>query len=432
MTHDIHIRIPHVTRVEGHGNIVLDVKSGKIEELRLEIVESPRFFEVMLKGRPITEVPGITSRICGICAISHTCASLRACEATLGITPSAETIILRKVLLNAEILQSHILHLGLLVLPDFFGKGSVIELAKTEPEAVQAALRLKAAANEIAALFTGRHVHPIGMAIGGFKAWPEKKVFSKARAVLEGTQKDLDAMVSVFKTLTPPPLERATNYVSLTADKEYALYDGVIKRSIGGITKVADYKDVINEEVVRYSTAKQSKSNGKSIMVGALSRLNNNFPLISGEAKDAAKKLGMAEPSIKPFDNNTAQLIECVHTVYDSLKLLERDIPDGGPPARATNKAGRGVGAVEAPRGTLYHEYETDKDGIVVSANCIIPTAQNLANIERDIEAIVPSIIKEPQEKIALTLEMLVRAYDPCISCSTHFLDVKLIGGGNG
>ncbi|MBI5192531.1 MAG: Ni/Fe hydrogenase subunit alpha [Nitrospirae bacterium] len=427
MSHNINIH--HITRVEGHGNIVLNIKEGRIEELRLEIVESPRFFELMLIGRHISEAPHITSRICGICAISHATASLKGCEAALGITPSTAVTLLRKILVHAEILQSHILHLYLLVAPDFFNAGSVIPLARSHPDVVKRGLRLKKAANEICRILVGRHVHPISMTIGGFTKAPSKKDLSDVRRVIEDAIPDIDETVNLFAGIVAPEFSRETRYCSLKDGGEYALYGGNLYSKDVPVTDPSAYREFITEDVIEYSTAKHVKSDGKSIMVGALARLNNNYNQISAEAKEAAKRLGLTFPCTNSFMNNAAQVLECVHSLYDSLRLLDLLSAD------STNtvagdvvfKEGLGVGIVEAPRGTLYHEYGTDDKGIIRSVNCIIPTGQNLLNIENDIRAMVPAILDLPKIEIEKRLEMLVRAYDPCISCSTHFLEVKFI-----
>jgi len=428
MTHDIHLH--HITRVEGHGNLVLNIREGRIEELRLEIVESPRFFEVMLIGRHITEAPHITSRICGICAISHTTASIKACEAALRVSPSWEVGHLRKILVNAEVLQSHILHLYLLAAPDFLNAPSIIPLARSNPEVVKRGLRLKKAANEVCRIIVGRHVHPIGMTIGGFKRTPTKKDLEEVRKIFEGAIPDIEETVRFFEGLAIPQFNRKTRYCSLKDGREYALYGGILYSSDGPAMDVSQYRDFITEEVIEYSTAKHARSGGSPIMVGALARVNNNYSLLSEEAKNAAERLGLVPPCTNPFMNNIAQVVESVHCIYDSLRLLDdlldqEDIDVG---ARDISiRSGIGVGVVEAPRGTLYHEYGVDEKGIIHTVNCIIPTAQNLANIEKDIEAIVPEILGMSREEIVLRLEMLVRAYDPCISCSTHFLEVKFV-----
>ncbi|MBI5038495.1 MAG: Ni/Fe hydrogenase subunit alpha [Nitrospirae bacterium] len=441
MSHDIHLH--HITRVEGHGNIVLNIREGRIEELRLEIVESPRFFEVVVIGRHITEAPHITSRICGICAISHTSASVKACEAALGITPSDTMVLLRKILLNAETLQSHILHLYLLVAPDFFRVGSVIPLAKTHPDIVKRGLRLKKTANEICRILVGRHVHPIGMIIGGFTKMPTQKDLQEVRKVVEAAIPDMEETVRLFEGLKIPEFKRETRYCSLRDEDEYALYDGRLYSKDTPLTEVNQYREFITEEVIEYSTAKHVRSGDTSIMVGALARLNNNHAYLLPEAKEAAARLGLSPPCTNPFMNNAAQVVESVHCIYDSLRLL--DLLSSDPLSPSSNQAGTefnsvppgmaeipiraglGVGVVEAPRGTLYHEYGVDEGGMIQSVNCIIPTAQNLANIEKDIRAIVPMILGLPKEEIERTLEMLTRAYDPCISCSTHFIEVKFV-----
>ena len=435
MSHDINIK--HITRVEGHGNIVLNIREGRIEELRLEIVESPRFFEVMLIGRNILEAPPITSRICGICAISHTAASIKACEDALGIIPSENVVLLRKILLHAELLQSHILHLYLLVAPDLFGAGSVIPLAASNPDIVKRGLRLKKAANDICRVLVGRHIHPIGMVVGGFTKAPARKDLDEVRRILESMIPDMEETVRFFEENRMPEFNRPTKYCSIRDENEYALYNGLLYSKDNPLLEVQRYKEFITENVVAYSTAKHVRSGDSSIMVGALARLNNNYSNISDMAKNAAQRLGLAVSCTNPFMNNIAQVVECVHSVYDSLNIL--DVLDanlssapfnsdgkGGLPAIEPHE-GTGVGVVEAPRGSLYHEYGIDDKGIIRSANCIIPTAQNLLNIEKDIEAIVPAILDLPKEAIERRLEMLVRAYDPCISCSTHFLEVKFI-----
>ncbi|MDD5433802.1 MAG: Ni/Fe hydrogenase subunit alpha [Nitrospira sp.] len=427
MSHNINIH--HITRVEGHGNIVLNIKEGRIEELRLEIVESPRFFELMLLGRHLSEAPHITSRICGICAVSHTTASLKGCEAALGITPSTAVTILRKILVHAEILQSHILHLYLLVAPDFFNAGSVIPLAKSHPEVVKRGLRLKKAANEICRILVGRHVHPISMTIGGFTKAPSQKDLSEVRRIIEDAIPDMDETVNLFAGIASPEFNRETRYCSLKDEEEYALYGGNLYSKDVPVTEPSAYREFITENVIEYSTAKHVKSDGSSIMVGALARLNNNYAQISDEAKEAAERLGLSLPCTNPFMNNAAQVVECVHSLYDSLRLLDLLSADctGTLAGEVVFGEGHGVGVVEAPRGTLYHEYGTDDKGIIRSVNCIIPTGQNLLNIENDIRAMVPAILDLPKGDIEKRLEMLVRAYDPCISCSTHFLEVKFI-----
>ena len=262
-----------------------------------------------------------------------------------------------------------------------------------------------------------------------FTKLPSIKELDKVRHLLEETIPDMEETIRLFQSLVMPDFKRKTEYFSLSGDDEYALYDGRLSSTEGKSLETNRYKDVIIEHVVGHSTAKHVKSEQSSIMVGALARLNNNGKQLCPEARSVADEFGLKAPCYNPFMNNIAQVVETVHCIYESLSLINtivsRGIRDEKPGFHI--REGKGVGAVEVPRGTLYHEYEIDKNGILKEANCIIPTTQNLLNIEKDMESFVPDILNLPKEEIRLKLEMLVRAYDPCISCSTHFLEVILI-----
>jgi len=438
---DIDINVHHVARVEGHGNIVVNVKNGEIEKVELQIIEAPRFFEAMLKGRRYSEPPQITSRICGICAVGHTTASLRGLEDALGIEPSEQTVLLRKAVLEAEMLQSHVLHYYFLVAPDFFKFPSVIPLAASNPDIVKRALRMKKLADDIITVIGGRHPHPISMVIDGFTRIPAESELRGCIAELkESLKQDIPPTLELFASLKFPAFNRETDYVSLKHPEEYAYYDGIIYSSETGTTKHRDYKNKVKEEVVLHSSAKQAKGPFKPYMVGALARFNNNSDKLMPKAKEAAQKLGLSAPNYNPYMISVAQIVESVHNmermIYFMEELLRNGLKDesverqtiAGWSARLPEaKKCWGVGAVEVPRGILFHEYRIDEDGLITAANCIIPTGQNLANIEADMRELVPTILDKPKEEITLLLEMLVRAYDPCISCSTHMLKVDFV-----
>jgi len=426
---NINVNVDHVTRVEGHGNIVVNVKEGKIEECKWEVVEAPRFFEAFVRGRRYLEIAHITSRICGICSIGHTLASLQATEAALGVKISEQTRLLRRILIQGENLQSHVLHAYFLAAPDFVGAPSVFPLVKTHPEVVVRALRMKKLANDLCDVFGGRTVHPITPTVNGFTKLPEIKEVKDIRKQLVDASPDLEATLALFKTLKIPAFERETEYISLKSKEEYALYDGVIASTDAGTTPVANYRNWTNEYLVPHSTAKYAKNVRDSYMVGALARFNNNHDQLSPRAKKAAAELGLKTPCYNPFMNTVAQVVEVVHAVDESIRLIDEVLDKGlkEEDRRILLKAGRGVGAVDVPRGILFHDYTYDKNGICTEANCIIPTNQNHANIQKDMEALLPQILNQPPEEIRLKLEMLVRAYDPCISCSTHLLKVKFV-----
>ncbi len=430
MPNTMKIDVHHVTRVEGHGNIVVNAKNGKLEECRLDIVETPRFFEAMLRGRPYTEASHITSRICGICAVGHATASLRASENALGVQLSEQTELLRKLIFFGETLDSHVLHTYLLVAPDFFNVGSVIPLAGIAPEAVLRALRLKKLAGDLCAAIGGRHTHPIAMAVGGFTHVPTVAEIKVLRARLVEARKDIDDTVALFKTLPWPQFQRETEYVALSKPDEYAFIDGTITSTDGAKYPANDYRKVTNEHLVEHSSAKFANHKRDSYMVGALARFNINYKQLHPRAKQAADALGLKPICTNPYLNSAAQVVEMAHAVEESIKICDELIARGIQPEllpKFNGKGGAGVGACEVPRGILFHNYEIGADGNIVNANCIIPTGQNLANIEADMRKLVPEIIDQGEQKVTLALEMLVRAYDPCISCSVHFLNVKFV-----
>lgn len=425
----VRIDIHHVTRVEGHGNIVVDVANGELKQCELQITETPRFFEAMLRGRPYDQASHITSRICGICAVGHATASLRATEKALGIVPSEQTRLLRRLNFFGEILDSHILHAYMLVAPDFLNVGSVIPLAKTAPEVVHRALRMKKLSGDLCQALCGRHTHPIAMVVGGFAHYPTTAELYALRERFLAGWADVEATVELFQTLPIPLFERETEYLALHNDDVYGFIDGDVISTDGGRWPVEAYRTITNETLLPHSSAKHTRNQRDSYMVGALARFNLNHALLHSKAKAAATALGLAPLCTNPYMNTVAQVVEIAHCYAEGIDLIEallqREIA-WEEPVQPARLSGEGVGACDVPRGMLFHHYVIE-NGIITGANCIIPTNQNLANIEADMRALVPTLLHKPQPEIAHRLEMLVRAYDPCISCSTHLLDVKFV-----
>jgi sulfhydrogenase subunit alpha len=429
------VEVNHVTRVEGHGNIYVNVRNGTMERCEWNISEAPRFFEAMVVGRQWNELHHITSRICGICSIGHTLASLRATEAAMGIEISEQDLKLRKIALHAENMQSHLLHVGFLVLPDLMGVGSVIPLASSNPKELKTVLRLHRLANEMSDLLCGRTTHPQRLLPGGFSKIPTMKELSGLRERLKASVPDLQATAELFKSRTSklPNFVRETEFIALTKPDEYAFYDGKIGSTDTDAAPASEYLSFTNEYIVPQSTAKRAKHVRDSYMVGALARLNINYNLLSPLAKKVAEMFDLKPVCHNPFMNSIAQLVEVVHCVEDSIRLINeleaaglQSQPDYNCP-EVKVKAGRGVGAVEVPRGILFHDYTYNEKGVCTKANCVIPTNQNHGNIELDMKALVPKIMSKTPKEIELNLEMLVRAYDPCISCSTHCVKVHFV-----
>jgi len=436
---NVQINVEYLTRVEGHGNIVVNVKEGKLEKCQLDIVESPRFFEGMIRGRSIFEAQHITCRICGICSCGHTLASIQAAEDAIGFTPSEQTIRLRRLLLHMENLDSHLLHIYLLVAPDLLGVPSFVPLIASHNKVVRRALRLKKTYNNVCDILVGRHIHPISSIVGGFTKLPRPKDMDAMLDLLKGSRPDIEATIELAKTLKFPDFTRDTEYVGLVSnDNIYPMLMGDIGTTDGVRMDKYGYKKITNEFVVPHSSAKHTRLSRESYAVGALARLNLNYNKLHPKAKEVGDALNFKPKVTNPYLNTVAQLIECVHSLEESIELMEEmkktglnydeEITVG---LNENNvipvKAGSGVGAVEVPRGILFHHYEVDDAGIIQSANCIIPTNQNVNNIEYDMKKLVPEILDKTDEEITLALEMLVRAYDPCISCSAHFLNVQFV-----
>ncbi|MGD9546545.1 MAG: Ni/Fe hydrogenase subunit alpha [Candidatus Krumholzibacteriia bacterium] len=433
MTRNLDINVEHLTRVEGHGNIVVNMKEGRLEKAQLEIVEAPRYFEAMLKGRSFHEAAIITSRICGICSLGHQITSLKATEQALGLEVSEQTVLLRKLLIHGATMQSNVLHAYFLAAPDFLKVGSVFPLVATHPEVVLRALRMKKLANDIGDVVSGRAVHPITPVPGGFTRIPTVAELTELKRKLEEQMMpDLIATVETMKALAGeiPQFERPTEFISLRSDDDYALYDGDICSTDTGRVPDSQYRRMTNEFVVPHSTSKHCKANRSSYFVGALARWNNNHDRLCDLAAGAAETLGLKPGCCNPYMNTIAQVVEAAHCAVDSVAIIDRLLQTGlkdEAPNQEPTRYGTGIGATEVPRGILYHEYTYDKQGRVTAANCIIPTGQNLENIDDDMKKLVPEIVDRPKEEITSWLEMLVRAYDPCISCSVHMLEVDFI-----
>jgi len=439
MKKDINIDIHHLTRVEGHGNIKVNIKNGAVEECVWQVPEAPRFFEAMVKGRHYSEVARITSRICGICAIGHTLASVKATENALGIEITPQTAKLRSILKHAENFDSHIVHVGILVAPDLLGAPSVFPLVATHGEVVKTVLRLKRLGHEWGSMIGGRTTHPTTVIPGGFAkliTTDELKILKDKILARVG---DLTALAETIVSLASdiPVFDRPTEYVALHSDEEYGLYDGCIQTVMPDGSKeqfdVRDYKKVTNEWVSPNSTAKYTRHKLESYAAGALARFNNNYEQLHPEARKIAEVLGMKPIIGNPYLNSAAQVVECAHSLHESIRLIDEILADGGIKEEEIVqpvKFSSGTGSTEVPRGILFHEYNYDENGFCIDGNCIIPTNQNHANIQADFDKLVPELLEadKSKEQMALALEMLVRAYDPCISCSTHYLNVEFVG----
>ncbi len=421
---DMKIDVHHVCRVEGHGDIHIKIKDGKLVEAQWAVVETPRFFEAMLRGQPYDLAPTLSSRICGICSITHTLSSLRAVERAMGVEIPPNARLLRLLAKHAETLQSHILHIFFLAAPDFLGVPSVIPLIKTHPAVVGIAAKLKGLANDTCDLVAGRTIHPVSLVVGGVSKAPEKEQLEAIKKRFKDSLPDMQATIELFQTLDIPDFVRETEYVSLKGDDDYPYIGGDMVSTDGVVKHEDDYLAMTNEYKEDFTTSKFARLSRESMAVGALARFNNNYKFLHPEAKEAAQAMGLQPVNHNPFMNNVAQVVESLNAILDCIDVIDQLLDTKLDDIRSKVKvrAGTGVGAVEAPRGILYHDYTIDEKGYVIRANCIIPTTQNNANIHFDLADLTKWALERGKNDSEITLlaEMLVRAYDPCISCSVH------------
>lgn len=423
------IKIEEITRVEGHGRIEVVIEGGALKEAKMAIFEGPRFFEALLENVHYDKVPDITRRICAICTASHSLASIRAIEKAFDVEVTEQTELLRDLLIHGEMIESHALHLFMLALPDYLGFPDAISMASKHPEEVGAALQLKKAGNMVHNVLSGREVHGMNERVGGFSKLPTEEALLEIKEAMEEAKLTAELAVELFGKLDTPTFADSDNiFMALDPGGRYGFIGDHVLISDGSRRPAESYLELTNERTVSYSHAKVSSYKGSTFMVGALARLLLNKDKLEGTARDLYNEYRDLITPRNTLMNNFAQSIELVHSVdrcmEDIETLLSTGLKEEGP-VEFEIKAGRGVGAVEAPRGILYHDYTFDEGGCVRKANVITPTAQNAANMEKDYRVAVGALIKEKDGAIEHALELIARAYDPCISCSVHATRLK-------
>ena len=423
------IKVETLTRVEGEGGLYVRLKQGVIDDVRLEIYEPPRLFEALLRGRPLEDAPDITARICGICPVAYQMSSIHALEAALEVTISPDIRRLRRLLYCGEWIESHGLHMHLLHAPDFFGFDSGLEMAKTYPVEVQRGLRLKKHGNQLLDLLGGRAIHPINVCVGGFYRIPKPADFQK---LIPDFDWGLEAAIETTRWMAGfdfPDFDiPQCDYVSLWHPDEYPMNEGVMKSSRGDTVEISNYEQEFEERQVPHSTALHAlrRSTGQPYLIGPLARVNLNREQLSPAAQQVADEIGWETPCHNPHKSIIARGLEMIHAYEEALTIL-RDIPSRIEPRMSYEyRAGTGMAATEAPRGTLFHRYTIDDAGKIVEGRIVPPTSQNQAQIESDLKQWVGHVLSDDEAETARKCENLVRAYDPCISCSTHFLNVTI------
>lgn len=432
----ISINVPVLTRVEGEGALDLTIRDGKIETLQLCIFEPPRLFEKFLEGRSYNEVPDIVARICGICPVAYQMSASHAIESVFGTQPGPWVRAMRRLFYCGEWIESHSLHIHLLAAPDFLGFNSAIEMAAEYPDEVRRGLKLQALGNKILRTIGGRSVHPVGARIGGFYHAPDKPVMDALLAECLEALPEVESLVEWVAGLELPDDEQEFISVALHHPEEYPFNEGRIIASDGLDIDIADYQHYFREIHVPHSTAlhahyfpggyEEGKS-GVPYLVGPLARVNLNFDQLPQAVRDNLAKTAIRFPSRNMFHSALARAAELHHALLEAIKLLEDYQPTDTPYAEVTPKAGVGYGCTEAPRGILWHRYELDAHGQVLEATITPPTSQNQARIEQNLKASLEKLgLDSPDDELRFHGEKVIRNYDPCISCATHFLRVKV------
>jgi coenzyme F420-reducing hydrogenase alpha subunit len=421
------IQVNYLARVEGEGALYIRTEGGRVDEVQLRIFEPPRFFEGFLEGRDFREAPDITARICGICPVAYLMSACHAMEMACGATIDPPIRALRRLLYCGEWIESHVLHMFLLHAPDFLGYPDGIAMARDHPDLVRNALRIKKAGNGLVRVLGGREIHPVNIRVGGFHKAPDARAL---RALVPELEWALEAAVESMDTLAGlpfPDFRQDYEFVALRHPDEYPFNEGRIASSRGIDVDVTGYDQVLIEQHQAHSTALHTRTAGGGIVhMGPLARHALNRPHLGPRAREAASRAGLTDDERNPFRSILVRGVEVVFALEEALSLIANYRRPERPAVPVQPRAAVGHGATEAPRGTLYHRYEIDADGLIRNARIVPPTSVNQGMIEADLRAYVAPRLDLPDDRLRAGCEQVIRSYDPCISCATHFLRLEV------
>jgi sulfhydrogenase subunit alpha len=421
------IKVKYLARVEGEGALNIRIKDDAVTRVQLKIFEPPRFFEAFLRGRNYTEAPDITCRICGICPVAYQMSAVHAMEGALGVKVTGPLRALRRLLYCGEWIESHGLHVFMLHAPDFLGYQDAIQMAQDHPDTVKMGLKLKKLGNDIVSSLGGREIHPINVRVGGFYKTPSRRDLAPLAENLKWAREAALKTVHWVGTFSFPEFERDYEFVSLRHGQEYPFNEGRVVSNKGLDIAVQDYEQHFVEEQVPYSHALHSSLKARgSYFAGPLARYNLNFDLLTPLAQEAAREAGLGPVCRNPFQSIIVRAVEMLYAVEEALGIIETYEKPERPAVPVEPGAVTGIAATEAPRGLLYHRYRLDDQGVIQEAKIVPPTSQNQRTIEDDLRQFVTPRIALPEDQLTWQCEQMVRNYDPCISCATHFLKVNL------
>ena len=421
------IQVNYLSRAEGEGSLHISLRDGRLVDLQLKLFEPPRFFEAFLRGRDSREAPDLTARICGICPVAYQMSSVHAFERLYGVAIDPAVRTLRRLYYCGEWIESHALHIHMLAAPDFLGCESVISLAEKNREAVERGLRIKKAGNAIVAKLGGRSIHPVGACIGGFTRVPKRGELKELREQLLHVRDDAVECVRWVSRFDLPSVTRDIEFVSLCHPHEYPMNEGTIVSSKGIAAAQEEFDDWFEEYQVPYSNALQCRVKSRGpYFLGPLARVNLNFERLGPDVCAVARDTGILWPNSNPYTSIVARALEVLYALNEAIRIIDSYEPPSSPAASYETRAGVGRAITEAPRGSLYHSYETDERGLIRAARIVPPTSQNQARIEADLRELIPEIVRSSRAEATRTCEMAIRNYDPCISCATHFLKLEI------
>jgi sulfhydrogenase subunit alpha len=421
------IKVDYLARVEGEGGLTIRFRGDRPTAVELKIFEPPRFFEAFLRGRAYLEAPDITARICGICPVAYQMSACHALEAALGLVPPAGVRSLRRLLYCGEWIESHALHVFLLHAPDFLGFEDAVAMAKHHRDVVAKALSIKKAGNAILRALGGREIHPINVKVGGFYSTPPRAALEALVPQLEAAHRDIAAALPWLASFDFPDFSRDYEFVALRHASEYPICEGRIGSSRGLDVAMSDYGEHFVEQQVSYSTALHSVTrSGSAYVCGPLARFNLNFERLRPGARALAESIGLVPPVTNPFKGLLVRAIEIAYALEEALAIIAAYSPFDPAFAETSPRAGIGHGCTEAPRGILYHRYQLDEAGSIRDAKIVPPTSQNMKSIELDLFELAPQLATMQHADATWRAEQAVRNYDPCISCSTHFLRLAI------
>lgn len=421
------ISVDYLARVEGEGALHVKIENDVVTDVRLEIFEPPRYFEGILRGRAFTEAPDITARICGICPVAYQIGASHAMEHACGVTVEGVLRDLRHLLYCGEWIESHALHVYLLHLPDFLGFEDAIQMARDHGELVKKGLKVKKLGNEIMRLLGGREIHPINPRVGGFYKAPSRADLEALRAPLEEAIENLLVTMRVAAALHFPDFDQDYEFVALSHPEEYAILGGRIISNRGLDIPISKFLEEFYEEHVERSTSLHGlRRGGEPYMVGPLARYNLNYDRLSPRARDAAEEFGPGPACFNPYKSLLVRLVELIHACDTALSLIDRYSFPARPFVEVPPRAGTGFGCTEAPRGICWHTYTIDGAGLIENARIVPPTSQNQRMMEADLRRFVNENLDLADDDLQWKCEQGIRNYDPCISCSCHFLKLKI------